>query len=227
MRDLVVAITGASGAIYAIRLLEVLLVAGRTVHLTISPAAKLVLNKELDLEVDLDNFDLRQLLPLDSALAADSALRALRTQRIVPTADPSSVFNEAPQGKILYHHFGDFRAGIASGSFLTGGMAICPCSMGTLASIAHGHSENLIQRAADVHLKERRKLVLVPRETPLGSIQLENMKRVADAGGVILPAMPGFYHNPHTIHDLVDFVVGRICDHLEIEHNLFKRWGQG
>jgi 4-hydroxy-3-polyprenylbenzoate decarboxylase len=126
----------------------------------------------------------------------------------------------------VYHHHLDFSAGIASGSFLTGGMVVCPCSMGTLGSLAAGMSSNLIQRAADVHLKERRKLILVPRETPLSSIQLENMRRLADAGAVILPAMPAFYHEPRTIHDMVDFVVGRICDQLGIEHNLFQRWGE-
>lgn len=226
MRDLVVAITGASGAIYAIRLLEVLMMAGCRVHLTISPAATMVLDKELALSVNLQNFSLKQLLPTDDELAADSALRSLRASGN-PAAESSSVFNETPTGSIKYHHFGDFTAGIASGSFLTGGMVICPCSMGTLAAIAGGHSQNLIHRAADVHLKERRKLILVPRETPLGSIQLENMKRLVDAGAVMLPAMPGFYHNPLSIRDLVDFVVGRICDHLEIEHTLCKRWGAG
>lgn len=224
MRDLVVAMTGASGAIYAIRLLEVLLMAGRTVHLTISHAATLVLDKELSLTVNLRDFSISQLLPSDAELADDSALRSLRATRS-HAPEASSVFSESSKGSIVYHHFGDFNAGIASGSFLTGGMVICPCSMGTLASIASGHSDNLIQRAADVHLKERRKLIVVPRETPLGSIQLENMKRLVDAGAIMLPAMPAFYHNPVSIHDLVDFVVGRICDHLEIEHNLFKRWG--
>lgn len=224
MRDLVLAITGASGAIYAVRLLEVLLAAGRTVHLTISPSAKIVIDKELGLLVDLKNFTPDQILPPDAQLAEDSALRALRHSR-TSNFDTSSVFSESPQGKIIYHYYEDFTAGIASGSFLTAGMVICPCSMGTLASIAGGHSDNLIHRAADVHIKERRKLIVVPRETPLGSIQLENMKRLVDVGAVVLPAMPGFYHNPLSIHDLVDFIVGRICDHLGIEHNLFKRWG--
>ncbi len=140
--------------------------------------------------------------------------------------DASSVLSEKSPGRIIYHHFRDFTAGIASGSFLTDGMVVCPCSMGTLASIAGGHSENLIHRAADVHLKERRPLIVVPRETPLGQIQLQNMLRLAEAGAIVLPAMPGFYHNPVTIHDLIDFVVGRICDHLRIEHTLFTRWGE-
>ena len=193
---LVVAMTGASGSIYAVRLLEVLLSAGHTVHLTISKSGALVLLKELGIHIDLRNFQVNQLLP-----------------------------DISKPGTIIYHHYEDFGAGIASGSFLTSGMVICPCSMGTLASIAGGHSENLIQRAADVHLKERRKLIVVPRETPLSSIQLENMKRLADAGVTVMPAMPGFYHMPRTIQDLIDFIVGRICDHLGVAHKLFKRWG--
>jgi flavin prenyltransferase len=222
MQNLVVAMTGASGSIYAVRLLEVLLVTGHTVHLTISKSAALVLDKELGLNVDLRKFSPQQLLPPVSELEKDPALQKLSGG---PASDISSIFSDTATGGIVYHHCEDFMAGIASGSFLTGGMVICPCSMGTLASIAGGHSENLIQRAADVHLKERRKLILVPRETPLSSIQLDNMKRLADAGAVIMPAMPGFYHTPRTIQDLIDFVVGRICDHLGVEHNLFKRWG--
>jgi 4-hydroxy-3-polyprenylbenzoate decarboxylase len=105
-------------------------------------------------------------------------------------------------------------------------MVVCPCSMGTLAAIAQGLSTNLIQRAADVHLKERRKLIVVPRETPLGLVQLDNMRRLVEAGGVVLPAMPGFYHGPLTIHDLIDFVVGRICDQLGVTVDLTKRWGE-
>ncbi|MBI3860656.1 MAG: UbiX family flavin prenyltransferase [Planctomycetia bacterium] len=224
MHDLVVAITGASGSIYAIRLLEVLLAAGYRVHLTISESAALVLSRELGIHVDLKNFKIGQLLPEDSDLTSESALAAFIPDRS-SFADISSVFGDPKEEGVIYHHYKDFTAGIASGSFLTSGMVICPCSMGTLASIAGGHSENLIHRAADVHLKERRKLIVVPRETPLSSIQLENMKRLADAGVTVMPAMPGFYHTPRSIQDLVDFVVGRICDHLGIEHKLFKRWG--
>ena len=201
--DLVVAITGASGAVYAARLLQVLVNAGRRVHVTVSKSATEVFQLEMGLTLDLQNCDLNQLLT---------------------TPEPSDG-NQA-QGSLVYHHYQDFRAGIASGSFLTAGMVVCPCSMGTLASIANGLSTNLIHRAADVHLKERRKLILVPRETPLGSIQLDNMKRLADVGAIILPAMPGFYHGPTTIQDLVDFVVGRICDQLGVPHQLFKRWGE-
>src|SRR5262249_20223148 len=133
---------------------------------------------------------------------------------------------DLPLGRLHYHRFMDFSAGIASGSFLTAGMVVCPCSMGTVAAIAHGTSENLIHRAADVHLKERRRLILVPRETPLGLIQLRNLAAVAEAGAVVLPAMPAFYTLPKTVSDMVDFVVGRVCDQLGVEHGLLKRWGE-
>lgn len=201
MPEIVVAMTGASGSAYALRLIEVLIGAECRLHLTISPAAVEVFRQEIGGEIDLEKFELSQLF-------------AAGRQK-----------SDGATGEVRYYHYRDFSAGIASGSFLTDGMVICPCSMGTLASIAHGLSSNLIQRAADVHLKERRKLIVVPRETPLGSIQLENMKRLADAGGVILPAMPAFYHRPTTIEDMVDFVVGRICDQLGIPHQLFRRWG--
>ncbi len=195
--DLVVAVTGASGSAYGVRLVETLLRAGRTVHLVISPAATEVFKQELALTVDLANFDAAALFP---AFGLDLS-------------------------RLRYHHYRDFGAGIASGSFLTAGMVICPCSMGTVAAVAHGVSENLIHRAADVHLKERRKLVLVPRETPLGVIQLRNLATVAEAGAVVLPAMPAFYTMPKTVDDMVNFIVGRICDQLGVEHGLLKRWG--
>src|SRR5262249_52862572 len=132
---------------------------------------------------------------------------------------------EAFPGRLLYHHHLDFRAGIASGSFLTGGMVVCPCSMGTVAAVAHGLSQNLIHRAADVHLKERRKLVLVPRETPLHVIQLRNLAACAEAGAVVLPASPAFYTRPRSLDDMIDFVVGRVCDQLGVGHDLLRRWG--
>jgi 4-hydroxy-3-polyprenylbenzoate decarboxylase len=221
MANIVLAMTGASGAVYGVRLLQVLVAARKTVHLTISPAAVQVLHTELGLAVNLKQFELAQLIPPDEPVTGDSKLNLVRSQ------PASSVFSEsdAPLGEVVYHHYQDYRAGIASGSFRTDGMVICPCSMGTLGAIAGGLSTNLIHRAADVHLKERRKLVVVPRETPLGSIPLGNMQRLAEAGAIVLPAMPGFYHNPLTIHDLVDFVVGRICDQLGIAVDLFKRWG--
>ncbi|MBY0231455.1 MAG: UbiX family flavin prenyltransferase [Gemmataceae bacterium] len=193
--DLVVAITGASGAPYSVRLVRVLLAAGRTVHLVISPAAAEVVLREMGIRLDLAAFD------------------------------PASLFGEGDHSRLRYWHHRDFGAGIASGSFLTAGMAVCPCSMGTVAAIAHGISENLIHRAADVHLKERRKLVLVPRETPLGLVQLRNLAACAEAGAVVLPAMPAFYTKPKTLEDAIDFIVGRVCDQLGVEHGLLKRWG--
>jgi 4-hydroxy-3-polyprenylbenzoate decarboxylase len=195
--DLILAMTGASGAPYGVRLLEVLLHAGRTIHFTLSPAATQVIEQEMDRRVRLDQFRLTDLL--------------------------GDV--EEPTGQVHYYHYMDFRAGIASGSLLTGGMVICPCSMGTLAGIAHGLSQNLIHRAADVHLKEKRRLVLVPRETPLSLVQLKNMTACVEAGAMVLPAMPAFYSRPRSLMDAVDFVVGRICDQLGVDHQLLKRWG--
>lgn len=200
--DLVVAFTGASGSPYGVRLVEVLLRAGRTVHLTVSPAAVEVLEAEAGRTVELapGEFD--------------------------PAALLGPVVKELDGTRLRYWHFRDFGAGIASGSFLTAGMAICPCSMGTLAAIAHGLSENLIHRAADVHLKERRKLVLVPRETPLGLAGLRNMVAVTEAGAVVLPAMPAFYTRPASVADMVDFVVARVCDQFGVAHGLSKRWSE-
>jgi 4-hydroxy-3-polyprenylbenzoate decarboxylase len=201
MSDIVLAMTGASGAVYGVRLLEVLLTAGRSVQFTLSPAAAEVLRIEMQRTVDLRDFALADVLP------------------------PSA--GHALAGEVQYHHYQDFSAGIASGSFATAGMVICPCSMGTLGALASGLSTNLIHRAADVHLKERRKLILTPREAPLSTIQLENMHKLSVAGAVILPAMPGFYHQPQTVADMVDFVVTRICDQLGVEVKLSRRWGDG
>ena len=198
--DLVLALTGASGAPYGVRLLEVLLGAGRTVHLIISPAAVQVLAGEMERRVRLDDFQLRDLLGASAPVPASR--------------------------QVIYHDYRDFTAGIASGSFLTGGMVVCPCSMGTAAAIAHGLSQNLIHRAADVHLKERRPLVLVPRETPLHLVQLRNLTICAEAGATVLPAMPAFYTRPRTLDHMVNFVVGRVCDRLGVEHQLFGRWGE-
>jgi 4-hydroxy-3-polyprenylbenzoate decarboxylase len=199
-RPIVVALTGASGAPYGIRLVEVLLQAGRKVHLLISPAAAEVFLREVDrpLRLEESRFDPRAFFGYDFAYTP---------------------------GSLLFHHHTNFSAPIASGSYLTAGMVVCPCSLGTLAAIAHGLSENLIHRAADVHLKERRPLILVPRETPLGLIPLRNMVAATEAGAIILPAMPAFYTRPQTLQDMIDFVVARICDHLQISHNLVQRWG--
>ncbi|WP_145278559.1 UbiX family flavin prenyltransferase [Tautonia plasticadhaerens] len=190
--------TGASGAPYALRLLRVLCGSGRTVHLAISPSGAHVMREETGVA------------PSQSASRFDPA-----------------VFGDLGPGRVVFHHHADFTAGIASGSFPTGGMVVCPCSMSTLASIAHGVTTNLITRAADVHLKERRKLILVPREMPLNLIQIENMAAVTRAGAVVMPAMPGWYHGPTSLDDLVDFVVARICDQLGVGNDLIRRWGYG
>jgi 4-hydroxy-3-polyprenylbenzoate decarboxylase len=192
-----IGVTGASGAVYAVRLLEVLRASGRDVQLSISPSGRDVIRQELGIAVDLENFRLESLLPADDS-----------------------------RGKIEYFHWQNFMAPMASGSFLTDGMVICPCSGTTLSAVAAGAAGNLIQRAAEVHLKERRRLVLVPRETPLSLAHIDNMRRVTEAGAVVLPASPGWYHGVREVSDLVDFIVARICDQLGIEHHLTKRWGE-
>ena len=195
---LVVGITGASGAPYGVRLLEVLLAAGREIHLTISPSGQAVIGEELGRRIDLERFDVAALLG---------------------KAPPAA-------GRLHYHHHKNLMAPIASGSFLTAAMVICPCSGSTLAAVAHAMGENLIHRAAEVHLKERRKLVVVPRETPLSLPQLKNMQAIHEAGAVVLPASPGFYARAETVADLVDFVVARICDQLGVANVLMPRWGE-
>ena len=188
-KPLVLAISGGSGAVYALRLLQVLVAAGREVHFSISEAGRAVLRHELDLDLDLENFDI-EMLPLDTRRVGQHP----RLATLIGDKLAQQTATALMSGRVVYHHYRNLMAPIASGSFLTGGMVICPCSGGTVSAIAHGSSGNLIQRAADVHLKEHRRLVLVPRETPLSAIQLDNMKRCAEAGAVVLPAMPGFYH---------------------------------
>jgi len=190
---IVVAITGASGAPYAVRLLEQLLAADRQVWLIVSSHGLRLLRTEMD----LDSIDaLRKRVGVD-------AWRRLVT-----------VYDDADRG-----------ATPASGSARNAGMVICPCSMGTLSAVSIGASRSLVERAADVALKERRPLVLVPRETPLSAIHLQNMLRLARAGAVILPAAPGFYNRPETVQELVDFIVARVLDQLGVEHSLVRRWG--
>lgn len=193
MKKIVVALTGASGAPYGVRLLQALVEEDCQVHLTISKAAATVLKHEMDIDVDLRDFSLEPIIG-----------------------------RQAEQ--IHYHHYDDISAPIASGTFPIDAMVIIPCSMSTLAGVASGLGNNLILRAADVTLKEGRKLVLVPRETPVGTIALENMVRVSRAGGCILPAMPGFYQGPQAVADMIDFVVGKVLDQLQVRHDLFRRW---
>jgi 4-hydroxy-3-polyprenylbenzoate decarboxylase len=190
--------TGASGMPYGLRLLQCLLAAKVRVFLLYSTAAQIVAKQELDLT-----------LPTQPAAAA-----ALFAERF--GADP---------GQLTVFGREDWMSPVASGSNPPDAMAICPCSLGTLGAVAAGLADKLIERAADVMLKERRPLVLVPRETPLSAIHLENMLKLARAGAVILPPSPGFYGHPQSIGDLVDFVVARILDQLGVGHNLGPRWG--
>ena len=189
---LVVAITGASGAPYAVRLIEQLALARRPVWLIVSSHGWRLLRTEAG---------------IGDAGALRAHVGAEPWDRCVRTFDD-----------------GDRGAAPASGSARHAGMVICPCSMGTLSAISLGTSRSLIERAADVTLKERRPLLLVPRETPLSAIHLENMLRVTRAGATVLPAAPGFYHAPDSVGDLVDFIVARVLDHLGVEHALGRRW---
>lgn len=192
---LVVAVTGASGAPYAVRLLQGLLAAGRPVWLVVSSHGWRLLATEAGIG--------------DAAALRERVGGGEWDRWVTP-------FDDRDRG-----------ASPASGSARSAGMVVCPCSMGTLSAIAHGSSRSLVERAADVTLKERRRLVLVPRETPLSEIHLENMLRVTRAGAVVLPAAPGFYHRPARVDDLVDFVVARVLDQLGVEHQIGRRWSAG
>jgi 4-hydroxy-3-polyprenylbenzoate decarboxylase len=193
-----IAITGASGSCYGLRLLDCLLRAGRRVYLLVSEAGQLVVRMETGLELPARPREAEQFL-------------AARYQ--------------AAPGQLQVFGRRQWTAPVASGSQPPAAMVVCPCTTGTLAAVAAGMSTDLIERAADVMLKERRKLILVVRETPLSVIHLENMLRLARMGALILPASPGFYFQPRSLDDLVDFLVGRVLDHLDIGHNLTPRWG--
>lgn len=208
---IVLGITGASGAVYAARLLQHLCDANLDVHVIISPSGATVLEQELGIPVRDGH-----VANIESLLKYHCELDAQRW----PPIDRRGVRN------VTVHHHQNFMSPVASGSFLTRGMVICPCSGATLSGVVHASSNNLIQRAAEVHLKEHRKLILVPRETPVSVFQLENMQRAAQAGAIVLPAMPGWYHGIRSVVDLIDFVVARILDHLGIENALIHRWGQ-
>ena len=199
-RTIMLAFTGASGMPYGLRLLECLLAADCRVWLAYSPAAQIVAKQECDL-----------VLPVQPR----EATRALAARY------------GAQDGRLTVFGCDDWNAPAASGSNPADAMAICPCTVGTLGAIAGGLADNLIERAADVMLKERRPLVLVPRETPLSAIHLENMLKLARAGAAIVPPVPGFYDRPQSIDDLVDFVVARVLDQLGVAHRLGPRWGEG
>ena len=192
---IVMAITGASGAPYAVRLLEALVQLRQPVQLIVS----------------------------------DHGLRLLRTETDVGTVEElrARIGGAAWDATVTLFDDGDRGAAPASGSARNRGMVICPCSMGTISAISQGTSRSLVERAADVALKERRTLIVVPRETPYSAIHLENMLRLTRAGAVVLPASPGFYHRPTSIDELVDFVAARVLDHLGVEHAIGRRWGDG
>nr|VFJ73333.1 MAG: 4-hydroxy-3-polyprenylbenzoate decarboxylase [Candidatus Kentron sp. FM]VFJ73456.1 MAG: 4-hydroxy-3-polyprenylbenzoate decarboxylase [Candidatus Kentron sp. FM]VFK20430.1 MAG: 4-hydroxy-3-polyprenylbenzoate decarboxylase [Candidatus Kentron sp. FM] len=192
------AITGASGAAYGLRLLEVLLDAGESVSLLVSGPGRIVMALETGVTLPEDPRDILDIL----------------TQR-----------HGSGPGQLTVFGLDEWTAPIASGSNAPRAFVICPCSGATLAAIASGASRDLLERAADVVLKERRQLILVPREMPLSAIHLENMLKLANLGAVIMPASPGFYHRPQTIGEVVDFVVARILDHLGVEYDLAPRWG--
>jgi 4-hydroxy-3-polyprenylbenzoate decarboxylase len=197
IRHFVVAITGASGSVYGLRLVNELLRAGERVSLIMTSAGRQVLYHETGLDWSAEVKEQRHQVQEHFASIAVDCLA-----------------------------IDDFWAGAASGSAAADAMIVIPCSMGTVGRIAAGLSGNLLERAADVMLKERRQLILAPRETPFNTIHLENLLRLSRAGAVILPAMPGFYHGPEKIDDLVDFVVGKVLDQLDVQHSLFERWGE-
>ncbi len=194
----VVAITGASGSIYGVRLVQELMKIDSMIHLLITEAAWQVFREEMG----WDTADRERIL----------------TEKFIQ-------FRDDLPGTLHYHEMRDFTAPIASGSYRSDAMVVVPCSMGTLSAVSQGSSRNLLERTADVMLKEGKKLILVPRETPLNSIHLENMLKLSRMGVHILPAMPGFYHQPQTMEDLIDFVVGKTLDFLGVDHELFRRWG--
>ena len=194
-----VAFTGASGMPYGLRLVDCLLAAGCTVWLLYSQVAQIVARQEMGLELPSRPAE------VEAALSARFA------------AEP---------GRLRVFGREEWFAPLASGSNPADAMVVCPCTMGTLAAIAAGLSQNLIERAADVAIKEGRKLVLVPRETPFSAIHLENMLKLARMGVVILPPSPGFYNHPQTVDDIVDFVVARVLDQLRVPHRLMQRWGE-
>lgn len=197
MSTYTVAITGASGVVYGIRLLEYLLKEGHKVFLVITKEGFEILRGELDIDWDGGEKGVNRGI--------------------------ERYFKSQP-GQVTYLDENNLSAPISSGSFRIDGMIIVPCSMKTLASIANGFSDNLIERSADVMLKERRPLILVPRETPLNVIHLNNMLSIARAGAHIIPAMPAFYHHPKTVEDMVNFIVGRVLDAIGIKNELYRRW---
>ncbi len=197
-RTVTVGITGASGSIYGLRLLKYLTAANYQIYLLISDAAKIVLDQEEDLELSND----------------PEAVSAVLTRQL-----------SAADGQLTVFGNDDWFSPVASGGGAPDQMVICPCTAGTISAITHGASDNLMERAADVVIKEQNKLILVPRETPLSSIHLENMLKLSQIGVTILPASPSFYNRPKTVIGVVDSVVSRILDHLGVPHQIAPKWG--
>jgi len=202
-KRITLAITGASGAPYALRLIELLLMQDVSLYLLLSDAAKEVFRLESGL-----------IIP-----EQDKQVEKFFIDFLFSSANK-------PLGSLYYFNQKDWLSPVASGSNAADAMVICPCSMGSLSAIANGASNNLIERAADVMIKEKKPLLLVPREMPLSSIHLKNMLTLSELGINILPASPGFYQQPKHISDMVDFVVARILDHLALKHELLKPWGE-
>ncbi|PKM49374.1 MAG: aromatic acid decarboxylase [Firmicutes bacterium HGW-Firmicutes-7] len=189
MKKIVIGITGASGSIYAKRIIEVLLPMGYELHVICTENGRKVMKYETGTDID-------------------EWIKHLKDH----------------YATIHIEDIQDMFSGVASGSYPYDAVIIIPCSMGTLAEISQGYAKNLLTRAADVAIKENRKLIIVPRETPFNAIHLENMLKLSRLGVALIPAMPGFYHHPQSVQDIVDFVVGKILDYLSIENNLFKKW---
>ncbi|NLL87070.1 MAG: UbiX family flavin prenyltransferase [Syntrophomonadaceae bacterium] len=188
----IVAISGASGSVYGIRLIRELLIREQEVHIIVSEPARLVIKHELG---------------WDLSGSLEGVLRS-----------------KLPSGHMYFYDNQNIAAPLASGSFISRAMIVMPCSMACLSGIATGNARNLIERAADVMLKERRKLILVPRETPLHSVHLRNMLTLSELGAHLIPAMPAFYHHPRTLEDIIAFMVGKVMDALNIEHNIYQRY---
>jgi 4-hydroxy-3-polyprenylbenzoate decarboxylase len=197
-KKITLAITGASGSAYALRLLECLVAANYQVYVLCSSAARVVFDTEVGLKIP----------------AAPDAASKMLCEKFNAKSEQITVFGKE-----------QWFSPVASGSAAPKQMIVCPCSTGTLAAISQGMSDNLIERAADVVIKERGQLILVPRETPFSTIHLQNMLTLSQMGVTIMPAAPGFYHNPQSIEDLIDFMVGRMLDHIGVEQSIMPRWG--
>lgn len=211
VKKITLAITGASGAQYGLRLLECLLAQGCHIDLMISRAAQVVINTETPYQIPNE---------------FDAQVNWLKQNFLHSNTTNNNTKNISTKGSVTLYSREDWFCPAASGSSAARQMVVCPASGGTLSAIAHGSSNNLIERAGDVALKERRQLILVPREAPYSQVHLENMLKLTQMGAIVIPASPGFYQNPQSIEDLIDFVVARILDQLGLEQKLLPLWGE-